>query len=169
MNFGKLLATGKSIINGRKAVAYRENPNVYLPKFEPAKNPFARPSTAPAEPAEEAPLPAVAPKVSATPVAVPVPVSPVAATAAPARQANWVSRLNPMAMLRPSAPPTGAGRVEVQTELSLDSVKPVQNDLVDAEVEVVPLKSRPARSGGAGETQESWNDLGAKIFGTNAV
>jgi hypothetical protein len=32
----------------------------------------------------------------------------------------------------------------VQSELSLDSVKVVHNDLSDADVEVVPIKSRPA-------------------------
>jgi hypothetical protein len=59
----------------------------------------------------------------------------------------------------------------VQTELSLDAVKVIENDMHDAEVEVVPLKSRPARSAGekAGEPAESWDDLGTKIFGTNAV
>jgi hypothetical protein len=39
----------------------------------------------------------------------------------------------------------------VQSELSLDSVKVVHNDLSDADVEVVPIKSRTAaRSGRAG-------------------
>src|ERR1019366_6157803 len=40
MNLGNMLAAGKCFINGRAAAAYRENKNVYLPKFNSEKNPF---------------------------------------------------------------------------------------------------------------------------------
>jgi hypothetical protein len=40
MKLGKLLAAGKSIMNGRAEVSYRASKQVYLPKFGPAKNPF---------------------------------------------------------------------------------------------------------------------------------
>ena len=40
MNLGKLLAAGKSIVNGKGAVEYRENKQVFLPKFASPKNPF---------------------------------------------------------------------------------------------------------------------------------
>ena len=56
----------------------------------------------------------------------------------------------------------------MQSELSLDSVKVVHNDLSDAEVEVVPMKSRP----GAPVLQpavKTWEVLGERIFGTNAT
>ncbi len=41
MNFGKLLGTGKSFVNGGKTAAYRADKHVYLPKFVSPKNPFA--------------------------------------------------------------------------------------------------------------------------------
>ena len=45
------------------------------------------------------------------------------------------------------AAPPSAGRnvTPVQVELSLEKVKVVHNDLTDADVEIVPMKSRPAR------------------------
>ena len=53
MNFGKLLAAGSSSIsNCCAAVVYHHNKRVYVPKFEPVKNPFARTVPAPEAPAE---------------------------------------------------------------------------------------------------------------------
>ena len=62
----------------------------------------------------------------------------------------------------------------MQAELSLDRVKVVHNDLTDADVEIVPIKSRtmpepqapilpPANQG------DSWSRLSAKIFGAKAA
>jgi hypothetical protein len=184
MNFGKLLAHGKSIISGRGGAAYRENPHVYLPKFESVKNPFAKVGS-PSAPSPATPVPAPAAPVKTTVVvdrpvsASPAPAMPPAKTA-PAKPvarltypslatqpSNWAAKLNPMTMFRgPSA--TTKNVTAVQTELSLDTVKVIENDLRDEEVEVVPLKSRPAK-GKSGEPEESWDDMGAKIFGANAV
>lgn len=154
MNLGKLLGAGKSFFAGQGSVSYREDKRVYLPKFNADKNPF---TPKPAEPAPAAPKPAPAPasapaakKISA-PVAAPavVPVAtPVAAkaqevritsNAKPTRVSKWTDKLNPFRAPEPIAPPmTGA----VQVELSLDAVKPIGNDLADADIEVVPVKSR---------------------------
>src|SRR5262249_50584692 len=65
----------------------------------------------------------------------------VSAKSGPAHKPNWAEKLNPFrgkpAKAAPSAPmPTG------QPEFSLDGVKVVHNDLSDADVEVVPMKSR---------------------------
>jgi hypothetical protein len=53
----------------------------------------------------------------------------------------------------------------------LDSVKVVLNDLSDAEVEVVPIKSRPAREAApdfqSTDGKNSWSRLSAKLFGAN--
>jgi hypothetical protein len=40
MKLGKLLASGKSIMNGRTEISYRSSKQIYLPKFGSAKNPF---------------------------------------------------------------------------------------------------------------------------------
>jgi hypothetical protein len=150
MNLGKLLGAGKSFFAGQGAVSYREDKRVYLPKFNAEKNPF---TPKPVEPTPAMPAPAaasVAKKISA-PVVSPSVVSvvaPVAAkaqevqitnTARPTRAIKWTDKLNPFRAPEPIAPPiTGA----VQVELSLDAVKPIGNDLEDADIEVVPVKSR---------------------------
>jgi hypothetical protein len=137
MNLGKLLGSGKSFFGGRGTVSYREDKRVYLPKFNTGKNPFE------SKPAEAAPEPAPA-KITEKPVAAPVPArarkfSPK--PAGPVRAVSWKDKLNPFRAPTPSAPPmVGA----VQTELSLEAVKVVHNDLADADIEIVPVKSRTA-------------------------
>jgi hypothetical protein len=60
----------------------------------------------------------------------------VAQPAAKPVKAGWTTRLNPFRPPEPVAPP-----VAEQTELLLDTVKVVHNDLADADVEIVPVKS----------------------------
>lgn len=161
MNFGKLLAAGKSIINSGGSVAYREDKSVYLPKFESPKNPFAKavPAASPAEAPAPAPRPA---KMS--PMSTPSPRPP-----AGGRPANWTASLNPLGIFRgPSGSAVRPIRAE-QTELSLDTVRVVGNDLSDADVEVVPLKSRPARAKGATEPETEWSEVGTRYLGANLV
>ena len=163
MSFGKFLAAGKSIMSGRPGAAYRENKRVFVPKFEPAKNPFAKPvPTAGGSPAAGAADTSVKLSVNA-----PLVAQPVARLAA--RPGNWSARLNPISMLRgkPAGPVKAV--TAVQTELSLEMVKVVHNDLRDADVEVVPLKSRPARTAGAAEPASAWSELGTGFFEANAV
>jgi hypothetical protein len=143
MKLGKLLGAGKSFFSGKGAASYREDKRVYLPKFNTDKNPFMPKSE------ENAPEPAP-PKAKGKTVARPA-VAPSAAPAAasarkfspkfagPSRVVSWKDKLNPFRTPVPSAPlMVGA----VQTELSLDAVKVVHNDLADADIEVVPVKSR---------------------------
>jgi hypothetical protein len=166
MNFGKLLAAGKSIINSGGSVAYREDKSVYLPKFESPKNPFAK--TVPAANPTEAPAPATVPArrpAKMSPVSTPAP-----RPAAGGRPANWAASLNPLGIFR--GPQGSSVRPVVrteQTELSLDSVRVVGNDLSDADVEVVPLKSRPARAKGAAEPETEWSEVGTGYLGANLV
>ena len=40
MKLGKLLGAGKSFFGGQGVVTYRENKQVYLPKFNPGKIPL---------------------------------------------------------------------------------------------------------------------------------
>jgi len=144
MNFGKLLAVGKGFLGGRGVVAYRKDKRVYLPKFNSAKNPFV--------PKVVEKKSAAAPAPQKTAVTVVAPVAPVAAkmpaktqkipvftAQQPLRAANWAERLNPFRTPIPVAAPM---LNPVQTELSLNAVKVLHNDLSDVDVEVVPVKSR---------------------------
>jgi len=155
MSFGKLLAAGRSIMNGRPGMAYRENKHVYLPKFEPAKGLLAKPAAvAAATPAASAPV-----KLAVT----------APGTARPGvRAGSWSARLNPISRLRGVVTTQTRPLTAVQIELSLDTVKVLHNDLSDAEVEVVPLKSRPARAAEP-EPASAWSELGGGFFEANAV
>jgi len=168
MNLGKLLAAGKSVINERRDTLYRVNKRVYLPKFATVKDSFPFPVGTPL--AKVATETTVAPMGKA--------VSPVLAKtqklpampAAPSAAGSWACRLNPILLWRHSPPPAQRPLSPMQAELSLDAVKVVHNDLSDADVEVVPIKSRPA-GGSAGAAagpaagEDAWSRFGAKWFG----
>jgi hypothetical protein len=170
MNLGKLLATGKSIIGGRQEIAYRISDRAYLPKFISPKNPFAPPVKA-----EPSPKAVAAPVKKAMTTdgnkTQKLPTFPVARPCG----AAWVSKLNPITFwrgARPQAPKKA--QCPLQSELSLDRVKVVHNDLSDADVEIVPIKSHtapeaaepilPPAHGG-----DSWSRLSAKFFGVKAA
>ncbi len=142
MNLGKLLIAGRSIKSGCDEISYRVNKHVYLPKFGLAQNPFkSPPATAPAKPAAEtsaAPIPKVV-----TPIEAKTQKKPAVAPK-PVRATTWAGKLNPISMWRGPAPTAQSARTPMQSELSLDNVKVVHNDLSDADVEVVPIKSRTA-------------------------
>ncbi len=167
MSFAKLLAAGKSIISGRRPPSYREDKHVYLPNFGAPKNPFAASAPAPNQD-QTRPQSQVPPQIQAPPVgpAMAAAISSIerAHKLAVTREAimvaaktqkmpvlaekskplaAWASKLNPVAMFRPPPAPAPA-LPAVQAELSLDTIKVVHNDLSDADVEVVPIKSRPA-------------------------
>ena len=137
MKLAKLLGAGKSFFGGKGSVSYREDKRVYLPKFGAAKNPFA---PKPVEPGGDE---GGAPEKISAPVAVKVAAKTqkiyYAPTAPkPTRAIGWADKLNPF-----RAPPVVAPVVnEVQPEFSLDAVKVLHNDLSDADVEIVPVKSR---------------------------
>ncbi len=165
MNLGKLLVAGKSVINGCAEVSYRANRRVYLPKFGLAQNPFKSPDEA--EPAKPVAVTVAAPiKKTAPPVAAKtqkIPPWP----ARPARATSWASKLNPISIWRGSAPAAPSAPCPVQSELSLDSVKVVHNDLSDADVEVVPIKSRTADKTAVPTLpppEKSWEFLAERMF-----
>jgi hypothetical protein len=161
MNLGKLLGTGKSFFGGKQTVAYRMN-RIMLPKFNDGKNPFT-PKSAPEEPAapkaeiKTAPAKPVAPKFAA-PVAA-VKKTPAPVVAEKPRQ-NWATRLNPF------RPPTPAPRpLAVQSELSLDAVKVMHNDLSDADVDIVPVKSHASAAAAPvlPPARRAWEYLGESV------
>jgi hypothetical protein len=142
MNLAKLLAAGKSIVNGCEAISYRANKHVYLPKFGPNQNPFQSPAAAEAEASRPAPDAAAPVQKRVAPVAAKTQKLPPWPPG-PARASSWAGKLNPASLWR-GAPAVEEARQPVQSELSLDAVKVMHNDLSDADVEVVPMKSRPA-------------------------
>jgi hypothetical protein len=157
MKLGELLGAGKTFFGGKDTVRYHRDKHVYLPRFNEDKNPFL------SQPAEPAPVARVK---TAAPMAVLAQRKPVPAAAVrPVSGTNWKTRLNPFHAPAPVVPPTSGA---TQTELSLAAVKPVANDLSDADIEIVPLKShtvtvaapeapmlQPAR--------EAWEFLGERL------
>ena len=172
MNLGKLLSAGKSVFGGGANKRYLENKRVYLPKFNADKNPFTpKPDEAP--PISPPPAPEV--KKNSHPVVIKTevvaggatagkaPEMPVAAAPRPVRSAGWAEKLNPFRATKPVAPPMVNA---VQVELSLDMVKPIANDLTDADIEVVPVKSStvaPKETSLVPNSRESWEFAGVRV------
>ncbi len=148
MNFGRLLATGKSLVNGDVSGRYRMEKRLQLPKFISPRNPFKQELVAePVSPPTEAAAPAVSD----------LPVTPIVAEAVElepsrakvslgVRVGSGVQRLvlfcldhNPFSAIgKPKvAGIPRFGKSGVQGELSLDRVKVVRNDLAHADLEVV--------------------------------
>jgi hypothetical protein len=156
MSLMRLLAAGKSLVGGRDAAGrYRLSKHAALPKFITSKKPFAV-----ARVEARPPRPVIPQKP-------PRPVRPL------------IQKLNPLSFLAavklaPKPAHTAFPKAPVQGVLSLDKVKVVRNDLSDADLEVVPVKSSVARQGGertlaavstgkpAGTPWEQWT---ARIFG----
>jgi len=164
MKLGKLLAAGKSIMGGPNGIAYDVNKHIYLPKFGLAKNPFmspaeVKPATAVTETAAE-----LAKKKTALLVAAKTQKLPTFSNT-PSCAVSWVGKLNPVSLWRGSPEPDTQS--SVQAELSLNGVKVVHNDLSDADVEVVPMKSRTAQEIPVPvlpPAKKSWEILGERLF-----
>ena len=94
---------------------------------------------------------------------IPVFAAPLTKAATPARAANWKDKLNPF---RAPEPVRLAPVSAVQVELSLEAVKVVHNDLADADIEVVPVKSRTVTQPDApmlSPARASWEFLGERL------
>jgi hypothetical protein len=185
MNLGTLLAAGKSLALGHKGASpYCADKHVCLPKFTSTKNPFGTPPKAktaplPAEKAALAPVrKATAPNAAKTQKLPPLffaagkqavaPEKPAAPVQQLCRSLEWVSRLNPFAIQRARRKPVAKNEeTPRQTELSLDAVKVLRNDLHDADVEIVPLKSRPPHEATVPvlePAKKSWELLGERLL-----
>jgi hypothetical protein len=187
MKLGTLLAAGKSLALGRRGqTPYRANKQFYLPKFGSPKNPFVSANQPDgAIPREEAaaapvktPITVVAAKTQKLPTFPPAPRAanngsanaqePILPARKPRRSLNWMSRLNPFGPRMPTSATGGKNaKTPFQAELSLDAVKVLRNDLSDVDVEVVPLKSRPARVAELPDpdaAKKSWGLLGERFL-----
>jgi len=171
MNLGKLLGAGRSFVSGHSAAAYRADKRVYLPQFVSPKNPFANPAAQaelPKLPAENSGAPV---KKTTPPAGMKTQKISAPPPAAPARTTTWVSKLNPVSIFREAPLFADKNAVPVQVELSLEKVKVVHNDLADADVEIVPMKSRPVRDTAADlkTVKKSWEALGERIIKATAL
>jgi hypothetical protein len=177
MKLGTLLAAGKSLALGRRGESpYRANKQFYLPKFSSPKNPFTAPAETATENTEAVPagkkVAAKTQKLPALPVAANDPAAAVKKPAGPfkkpGRSLKWMSRLNPFASGSAFAAAGGKNaKIPMQAELSLDAVKVLRNDLSDVDVEVVPLKSRPAKDAPVPDREpekKTWGLLGARLL-----
>jgi hypothetical protein len=168
MKLGKLMAAGKSLVSGRGAMAYRESKQAYLPKFGSPKNPFVTPAQneSPKAPLENpvAPMEKVSTPSWAKTQKIPT------ISSSPKSLATWTTKLNPLTMLRGSQEEKTFSRPIVQSELSLDSVKVVHNDLTDADVEIIPMKSRPQKIvADLPPAKKSWEILGERLLKATAL
>ena len=162
MDLGKLLGAGKTFFGGSGNIAYREDKKFHLPKFNADKNPFAP------KPAEPAPTPAPEVKKDSAPVFAKTQKIPVFAAqqpkpAMPTRAVSWKDKLNPFRAPEPVRPAVPGA---VQVELSLEAVKVVHNDLADADIEIVPVKSRTAATPEAPmlpPARSAWEFLGERL------
>jgi hypothetical protein len=169
MNFGKLLGAGKTFFGGGSTAEYRLHKRVCLPKFNEGKNPFMP------RPAEPAPVAVGVETPKNSPIAAALAVAKAnvktqkistVPAAKPAR-AGWTTKLNPFRAPAPVAPPLANA---VQPEFSLDTVKVVHNDLADADIEIVPVKSRaaaPVAPPVLPPARESWEYLGESLLKPN--
>ncbi len=158
MSLVRLLTTGKSLVGVKDLEGrYNVTNQRLLPKFESAKNPFRpaarRTEGPPAEAAPSAPAaqaPRLLSQAGSPSAAASAAVSPVRTSQPPAR--SWFGSL----VARLARWLTGSGRPSkrtqpaipqfkppMQTELRLESIKVVRNDLSDSDLEVVSSR-KPA-------------------------
>lgn len=144
MNFGKLLAAGKSWAGGNGIGRYQMRDGMHLPKFISPRNPFKRESVA--EQAAPPPVAAAPAVIIETAVADAGP--PVEKISLAVRVGDGLQRVilfcldhNPFSAIgKPKLPRMPRfGKPTVQGELSLDRVKVVRSDLTHADLEVVRL------------------------------
>ena len=186
MSLGRLLTAGKSLIGGQDGTSrYRLNKKMGLPKFVSPRNPFATEINAEAPP----PRPAAPEQNQSAPMAHEVRAvaegsskraSLVARLALATRYAaEWLGQANPLARFANSAAAKKSAipcftNAPVQSELSLDKVRVVRNDLSEADFEVVrPAATKPVLPGMALTAEKlqpvgaAWHRLTTKFFGSD--
>lgn len=180
MSFGRLLAAGRSLIGLRNGESrYRENKQVRLPKFISPKNPFA-----PAEKISEPTMVAETARPAVVTVIADVekPTT-LAVQQAPMRtgRSGWLGglrvKLNPFGARGSTTNPAKAGAVGAprQSELALERVQVVRNDLSDADCRIgsPQLKAVPGLPVMTMTMEKfepvsaAWNRLAAKFIGTD--
>jgi hypothetical protein len=185
MKLGTLLAAGRSLVPGCDGKSpYHIDKHVYLPEFGSLKSPFlpsprteavgqlavrnavalAWRDTA-ANAAKTQKPPALSFAATSQAAAVERPAVPIQKPHWPLK---WMDKLNLFAIRRAHPPlPLKNAKTPTRAKLSLDAVKVLRNDLSDADVEIVPLKSRPPCDGTAlvmEPAKKSWAVLGERLL-----
>ena len=159
-------------------------PKPVAPKTEPAKmetvSLFDSKPILPSAPAKVAEVPLAARQPAKTEPIQPKPA--VAAKVAPPRKpvpwAEWVKMVNPLTYLPAREPGLKKSirargtRIPVQTELSLEKVKVVRNDLSDTDLEIIPAKPVGPSDGDVCVIQPMiktettvWNRMTSRVLG----
>lgn len=152
-----------------------------IPQPSPVRSPFVPPSQKPAKSAKGTLLKKIFSPFKRNKTMNAVEAEPQSVSAsAPTKPeqafpfGRWTLFSNPFNRSSKTRPKTDAG--PVQTELSLDAVKPVRNDLSDSDLEVVPVKAADTAAPvsatttvtSAHETESSgvvWHQLKSHLFG----
>ena len=190
----KLLSVSRSFVGGKSQPGrYKMAQQGTLPKFAPVSRPV---SLAPKRENSARPVDGtIAPSIASSPAAGPLPMLPLdgpktspsggpggGATAprARARDANTLPASTKWFRLRknPFTSRRTRPRMPAPGQLSLDAVKPVRNDLSDADLEVV-LEKQPSSSGASKPTGPrtskaemaglGWSRLAARLFNSGRV
>jgi hypothetical protein len=158
MNFGRLLAAGRSLANGNVSGRYQMRDHVRLPQFISPKNPFATEATAEESTSQAATLEERGAVVSVVTLKQKLAASLAWVGEVAQRAAFWCLDHNPFSAIgRPQLPPIPRfGKQAVQGELSLDKVKVVRGDLAHADLEVVERATPP---------NAAWQGLASRVFG----
>lgn len=161
MNFGRLLAAGKSLAHGGMAGRYQMRESIRLPQFISPKNPFAAEATAEESTSQAAVLEERGAVVSAVTPFKRASAGLIWTGAGLKRAALWCLDHNPFSAIgRPRLPVMPRfGKPPVQGELSLDKVKVVRGDLAHADLEVVTT---------GGNANAAWRNLTTRVFGGGA-
>jgi len=205
MSLMKLLSVSRSFVSGQnQSGRYRMAEQGVLPKFAPVGRPISlAPKRHPEEPfapgngsmspsnnaafASALPLPelsstvvdnspAVGVGVEAATEAVSKPAAPICVNAVPAATTWFRLRKSPFAA---GPADTIRSRLPLHTELSLDAVKPVRNDLSDADLEVVHSRPAPNQAGPPAPSRSGlfkshrpgfvWSRLTARLFHSERI
>jgi len=186
----RLLTVGRSLATIKDQPSrYRMTQQNLLPKFGPSNRPEAAAAplqptpTAAAKgekikqwPSSQKEVPTTKKKMSAEALNKAEADEPSVSAPTDASQAafpagRWSGMRNPFGARKREE----SQRAPTQGELSLDMVKPVRNDLSDADLEVVPRGQRPAENEISAPTERHetvgylWSRLSARIFRTQQL
>ena len=143
MKFGRLLASGKSLVNGDVSGRYRMEKNLRLPKFISPRNPFKQEKVAePASPPPEVAAPAVPVMTIAADVLPPAEKISLSARVGGGLQTAILFCLdhNPFSAIgKPKLSGIPRFGKPAQTELALDRAKAERSDLAGAQLVRVSL------------------------------
>jgi hypothetical protein len=168
MSFVRLLTSGKALTTLRDLPsAYRLRRDGWLPKFGVGRDPFAS-----KEPTRVAEAPAVSPAVAEGETKARKSIWPWRGRETSDR--NTSSLRLASIVLRPGSK---EARMPVQSELSLDAVKVIRNDLHGSDVDLVSTAKSPENAyqqvasnllSGANAAEQALDRLAARIVGTDA-